>query len=134
MPIEVPVKESIAIEEGKHTGEITDVKQETRGDEGYTYIDVHVTVDDLKKKDGKPVTIKAGHPATISLKSGLGKLIQDFGCTEDEIREAIEKEENIDIEKFIKKGMPVTYMTKNEKSKDGGLFAVIVDGTLRPAK
>lgn len=131
MPIQVPVKESISIEEGKHTGEITDVKQETRGDAGYTYIDVHVTVDDLKKQDGTPVTIKAGFPATISEKSGLGKILQEFGCKKDQIADATGK--TLDIEEFIKKGTAINYMTKNEKSESGGIFAVIVDGTLRPA-
>jgi len=130
MAILVNVKESVEVKQGVHKGEITDVKMETRGDAGYTYVDVHVTVDDEKKSDGTPLTIKKGFPATISLKSGLGKVIQDFGCTKAELEKNTGK--SIDVQKYLRKGAKVEYMTKNVKSEGGGQFAEIVEDTFKP--
>ena len=63
------VKEVIHIPDGKHTGHITNMIREVRGD--YDYIDIYVELDDM---DGE-ISIKTGFPAGISEKSTFGKFL-----------------------------------------------------------
>lgn len=90
-----------------------------------------MSVDSEKKNDGSPLTIKKGFPATISLKSGLGKCLMDFGCTKAELEKNTGK--SIDVSKYLRKGLKVEYLTKNVKAEGGGQFAEIVEDTLKPA-
>jgi len=128
MPILVKGRESISIPEGKHTGKIQQVTKEVRGKEGYEYLDVYVTVDGVKNSKGEEVTIKYGCPFDLTPNTKLGKLLMNFGVT----RKQIESGEEIDIEEILKKGTPVSFMTIDEKT-DRGVFARIVDDSLKPA-
>lgn len=127
MPIMVKGRESVTIPEGKHTGKISDIKQEARGKEGYEYLDVHVTVDGVQNTKGEDVTIKYGCPFDLTPNTKLGKLLMLFGLDKD----TIVKEEEFDIEKHLEKGAEVEFMTIDEKS-DRGKFARIVDDSLKP--
>jgi hypothetical protein len=61
---EIKGRESISVEEGKHTGKI--VKLEKRENKEFVYIDVHVSVDGLQRKDGSLMTIKYGCPYDLT--------------------------------------------------------------------
>lgn len=127
MPIEIKGRESVAIPEGKHTGKIDDVKLETRGKEGYEYLDVHVSVDGVTNSKGEVVVIKYGSPFDLTPNTKLGKLLAEFGVT----KEQIEGGQPVDIEGILKKGAEVEFMTKDEKS-ERGKFARVIDDTLKP--
>lgn len=138
-PIVVKGRESISIPEGKHRGKITNIEQRVSKKEGYEYLDVHVSVDGLKNAKGELVSIKYGAPfdvtnidcctvATFIGNTKLGKLLMKFGVTEEQIKSG----ESIDVEKFLKKGRDVQFMTKDEET-DRGTFARIVEDTLKPA-
>jgi len=128
MPIVIKGRESVAIPEGTHNGKIVDLKQETRGKEGYEYLDVHVSVDSIKNTKGEPVSIKYGCPFDLTPNTKLGKLLMKFGVK----KEIIESGDPVDIEKHLRKGIGVRFMTKDEET-DRGTFARIVEDTLKPA-
>jgi len=119
--MEIPVKESIEIEDGKHYGKIS--KLEFRS-EPFEYVDIYI---DLDAGNGNTITIKDGCPATISTKSKLGQTMMRFGCTEKEISENTGK--TLDPEKYIKIGTPVEFMTMKDP-KSG--FSRVVEGSLKP--
>lgn len=110
----------MVIPEGKHVGKIAELKQETRGKENYEYLDVWVSIQNLKDSKGNQVTIKYGCPFDLTPNTKLGKLLKKFGCPEEKIKSG----ESVDIEKFLKKGMNITFMTKDEET-DRGTFARI---------
>lgn len=73
----IKAKEFKEIPEGKHTGNIYEVKlSETTRDREYTYIDFIVTLDDKGYED---ITLRFGVPANLSDVSKLGKLANDSG-------------------------------------------------------
>ena len=125
MTINVPVRESVEIDEGKHTGKITKLVPR---DEPYEYLDVFIELDDVKDSKGNAVTIKDGMPLGISLRSKLGKTLVRFGCEESEISDKAGNE--IDVEPFLM-NKKVELMTKNEETEKG-TFARVVEGTLKP--
>lgn len=127
MPIEIKGRESVAIPEGKHTGKIEDVKVETRGKEGYEYLDVHVSVDGVTNTKGEVINIKYGCPLDLTPNTKLGKLLMEFGVTKEEIEKGIA----VDIESVLKTGSEIQFMCKDEKN-DRGKFARIIDDTLKP--
>lgn len=60
MSIEIKGRESIKIEDGKHTGKIS--KVESRDVKEYTYLDCYVELSDIKTTKGEPVNIKYSIP------------------------------------------------------------------------
>jgi len=73
----IKAKEFKPIPEGKHTGNIYEVKlSETTKEKSYDYIDFIVTLDD---KGFEENTIRFGVPANLSDVSKLGKLCNDSG-------------------------------------------------------
>ena len=124
MKIELEVKETLDIEEGKHTGEIVDVQQrkvESKdGKETFDYIDLILSIDAYDK-----VTLKQSVPANLSAKSKLGQLVERFGGN-------LDSGSKIDIVSVFK-GKKVDYMTMNEDT-GRGVFARVVDGSLKPKK
>jgi hypothetical protein len=113
MPLVVKGRESVAIEEGKHKGVIRKVEKRT-SDEGYVYIDISLTVDDMKNSDGEPVIVKCGCPIDMTKNTKLGKVVMNFGVTPEEI----DAGEDFDLEKIFAVGKKVTYLTKNEPAND----------------
>jgi len=67
------VKEVVHIEDGKHTGHITNMIREVRAD--FDYLDIYVQLDDVEGD----VSIKTGFPAGISEKSTFGKFLISAG-------------------------------------------------------
>ena len=67
------VKDIVSIEDGKHTGHITNMIRETRMD--FDYIDIYVALDDINED----ISIKTGFPAGISVKSTFGKFLKSAG-------------------------------------------------------
>ena len=67
------VKEVVHIEDGKHTGHITNMIREVRAD--FDYIDIYVALDDI----AEDISIKTGFPAGISEKSTFGKFLISAG-------------------------------------------------------
>lgn len=67
------VKEVIHIEDGKHTGHITNMIREVRKD--FDYIDIYVELDDIEGQ----ISIKTGFPAGVSEKSTFGKFLISAG-------------------------------------------------------
>ena len=116
--MELEVKESIKLEEGKREGLI----------ENITYRDIEikgkkVTYADIEIKDKESgITLRYGASAYISEKSKLGKVLANF----IEIKTGLK----IDPEKILV-GKEVTYMTMNEKT-DNGEFVKIVDNSIKP--
>lgn len=102
------------IEDGMHTGLITDVKHRN---EPYGYIDVIIK----EKKSG--AELKMGYPDKITERTVLGKFLAkmgvklNVGIKVDLYRELIERE--------------VTFMTENEETEKG-VFARVIGGTIKP--
>lgn len=119
---ELICKESITIQEGKHTG-IVQVVEDRTTPQGYEYIDVYVTVDELKDLEDEPFTIKYGCPRNLSEASKLGKLLKNFVD--------IKPGEKYDP-KTILENKKVSYLTVEEKGTDGNSYAKIVEGSLKP--
>lgn len=69
--MEIEVKETNRLEDGKHKGKIIEVNFETRGSQEYEYVDVII--------DTGKMTVTAGYPATITEDTQLGKLLHRFG-------------------------------------------------------
>lgn len=113
MAINLPVKESISIPEGKHNAEITRIELDERG--GFRYIDVYYR---LTKPD---IELRSGCPANLSANSKLGKLISVFT--------KLKPGKDMDIQKILV-GQKVTLMTINEET-DRGTFARVVDGSVK---
>jgi len=122
---EIIGRESISIEEGKHTGKVSRI--EKRDTKEFVYLDVHVSVDGAEKGDGLPVTIKYGCPFDLTVNTKLGRLMMNFGVP----RSDIEAKRKVNVADVLKKGIKVQFLTQNEKT-DNGIFARIVDGTLKP--
>jgi hypothetical protein len=128
MAIDVPVRESVEIQEGKHKGTITKIAVRP---EPYEYLDIYIELDDVKDTKGNPVSVKEGMPLGISLRSKLGKTLIKFGCEESLIEEKAKAGESIDVEPYFK-NKKVVLMTTNE-STERGTFARVVAGSLKPA-
>jgi hypothetical protein len=124
---EIKGRESVSIEEGKHTGKI--VRLEKRENKEFVYLDVHVSVDGLQRKDGSLMTIKYGCPYDLTANTKLGKLLMNFGVSKSKI----ESGEGINIADSLKKGTKVQYLVQNEEGDKGGIFARIIDGSLKPS-
>lgn len=119
--MDIPVKEVIEIEDGKHFGKITKLDFRT---EPFEYVDIYI---ELESGDGNSVTIKDGCPASISVKSKLGQTMMRFGCPEKEIDDNTGG--TLDPEKFIKVDTEVELMTLKEPKTQ---FSRVVEGSLKP--
>ena len=117
------VQDTISIEEGKHTGIITDVIVRTSEAEGYEYIDIHVDTDDDK---GETVNIKFGFPKYISVNSSFGKFLTETGYS----FEAGDTVTIPDIKEYLK-GKTITFQSMNEEVKGKGTFARIIRETVK---
>jgi len=117
----IPMEKSKAIDEGKHEGAIVAV--DIRENKGYTYMDVSVTVGDLKKEDGSPFLLKAGYPLPMSAGSMTAKLFERFGITA-EVGQEIDENELI--------ATRCTYQVVAEEGKDGKTYSNILRQTLKP--
>lgn len=114
--MKVHLQKSTSIPEGEHKGVIHEVSYRM---EPYQYADLHLTVDDLKKGDDTPLTIKYGMPISdsISDKTTLGKFLMKFGFN---------LEDDIEIDDL--KGREVLFTTE----EDAKGFAQVT--TIRPKK
>lgn len=115
------VTETIKIDDGKHTGIISNVTRDPPSDiRRYDYTDIEITVTDHKKKP----QLKAGFPSTISDTSSLGRLLINAGMdfsVDEHIKINDVKELLVDKE--------VTFLSKNEKT-DKGEFSKIIRDTI----
>jgi len=117
------VQDTISIEEGKHTGTITDVIVRTSEAEGYEYVDIHVDTDDDK---GETVNIKFGFPKYISVNSSFGKFLTETGFS-------FERGDTITMED-IKNHLVskvITFQSMNEEVTGKGTFARILRETVK---
>lgn len=113
----IAVEESRTVPDGQHTGSIAKVVYEKRGEEGFPYVDVHVT------ESVSGVTIKAGYAASrITPETDLGRLLARFGAT-------VKPGQNAD---FSVLAGDVEFTTDTERSKNGRFARVQLD-SLRPA-
>ena len=111
--MEIEVKETKNLEDGKHDGKVTRVEYRT---EPFSYTDVYV-----KEKETE-FELKYGAPTSLTAKSKLGKLLSNFI--------ELKPGEKLDPEKVLV-GKKVQFMTMVEKTMDGE-FTKIVDGSLKP--
>ena len=119
----IVVTEPIKIDDGKHTGIITNIVRNLPNEKegrNFDYLDLVIKIDDVKKD----VELKVGFPTNISELSQLGRLLKKAGMdfTEgDQITVKDIKEQLIDRK--------VTFLSKNEKT-DAGEFARILRDTV----
>jgi len=117
------VTEPIKIDDGKHSGTITNVVRNLPNPEegrNFDYMDITIKVLDAKKEP----EIKVGFPTNISEVSSLGRLLKKSGfnfADGDEIQIADIKEQLMNKD--------ITFLTKNEKT-DVGEFARILRDTI----
>lgn len=117
------VEEAVTIPDGKHTGIIKKVTIENRADpktkETYRYVDLHCVI------DGVPdITLRAGFPAKITEKTGLGQLLRRFGAK-------VEVGAKIDPVSFLT-GKKVVFFTE-EETNTRGTFSRIDNNSIIPA-
>jgi len=112
--MEIEVKASANLEDGKHTGVVDNVEFRS---EPFSYVDVFV------KEQETGFIIKYGCPTLISEKTKLGKLLSKFA--------ELKVGSKLDPEKVLS-GKEVTFMTIVEKAKDGNEYCRIVDGSIKP--
>lgn len=110
--MEFEVKESIALEDGKHEGVISKIEYRT---EPYEYTDIFI------KDSVTGYELKYGCPSVISAKSKLGKLIRQF--------QEIEKGQKINPEKVLLE-KEVFFMTMQEQKGDN-TYTRVVDGSVK---
>lgn len=112
--MEIEVKESLNLEDGKHTGIIEKVEYR---EEPFNYTDIFI------KEQETGFIIKHGCPTLISEKTKLGKLLEQFT--------KLEIGTKLDPEKVLV-GKEVTFMTIMKKGKDGNEYNNVVDGSVKP--
>jgi len=109
--MEIEVKTSINLEDGKHNGTIEKVEFRI---EPYEYTDVFI------KEQETGFSIKYGCPTLISEKTKLGKLLAKF--VELKVGDKLDPE-------TVLVGKEVTFMTIMEKGRDGNEYNKVVDGS-----
>jgi len=112
--MEIEVKESKTINEGKHEGIITQIEYR---EEPYAYTDIFI--------ESEGITLKVGYPTTISEKSMLGNTLKRFGVK-------LEVGKKINPTKILV-GKKVEFITLN-KDRDGKEFAKVIPDSLKPLK
>jgi hypothetical protein len=112
--MEIEVKASVYVEEGKHSGEITKVEYRQTP---FEYTDIYIRV------DGVDATLKYGVPTKLSPNTALGVLLSSFG-------QPLQIGQRIDPEKALvgkKCEFLVMTQTKGEKK-----YSEVVKNSLRP--
>lgn len=112
--MELEVKESVSLEDGKHEGVISRVDYR---EEPYRYTDTYI-----KEKETE-FELKFGCPTSSSTNSKLMKLLSKF----QEIKPGMK----VDPEKVLV-GKEVIFMTLQEEGKDKKKYTRIVDGSVKP--
>ena len=112
-------KEFEPIEEGKHEGFIVDVKLREKP---YAYIDIYLSVEEMKKEDGSPLTVKASYPANLVEGSYLDQAL---------LRLEYQVSVGCEFDTDELKGIPVSYQTMNNESDDGKVYANVINKTVK---
>jgi len=115
-------KEFKEIEDGTHEGSIIQIDENVIR-KGFEYVDFFITVDDMKKENGDPLTLKASYPANLHEKSMLGEFIMRCGF------ELGEPGDDFDITKM--RGTTVRYQTLSSAGGDGKIYANILRETVK---
>ena len=122
MSLIIKCKEGInPIPDGSHTGTILEVN-ERKTEQGYEYVDILTTIEDVKDSEGHPFSIKYSCPNALSPNTKLGKLLANF--TE------LTPNKDYDLQ-VILVNKEVTFMTLKEKKGDAE-YSNIVAGSLKP--
>ena len=117
---EIIVTEPARLEDGKHTGTITNLVYR---DTPFKYADLHI------KPDGKDFELKVGYPQKISPGSALGDLLSRFGIQ-------LVKGQNINLYKEVV-GKKTEFVTISETVRKNGSereYSRIVKESVRPLK
>jgi len=112
------VQTSNILEEGEHTGLITEV-QERETVQGFNYIDVFIQVKECK--------IKTSFSDYISPTSKLGIVLERFGTR-------LEPDTEVDLEESLTGQECKFSVVKKLNKNDGKTYSNIINDTLRPAK
>ena len=124
MSLIIKCREGISpISDGLHKGTILEVN-ERKTTEGYEYVDILTSIEDVKDSEGHPYSIKYSCPNALSPNTKLGKLIANF--TE------LTPNKDYDIQVLLV-NRDVTFMTLKEKKGDNE-YSNIVPGSLKPVK
>ena len=117
--MEIEVTEPVILKDGIHTGKIVDVKSRefNKNGETITYIDIHIKANEVDFQ------VKAGYPANISEKSGLGKVLNAFGTS-------LKVGTTLDPSKVLV-GKEVSFQTTTKKT-DRGEFSEVLKDTIKP--
>lgn len=120
--LELEVKETLEIEEGKHTGIINKVMAIKYGD--YTYIKIHALMTDPDLKN-KKIELNLGFNANITENSQLGMLLK-------KAKFDLSVGDNITLEDIRKHltGSKITFLTQN-KQTEKGVFAEIIKESIK---
>ncbi len=121
MPVMATVKDIKEIEEGVHSGEITDISvREVKFDANVVkYLDIVIQT---MSKDGTDVDIRTSCPLNVSVKSDLGILLKALG-------EVLKPKEEIDLTKALIGKKVIFQTTNNDKG-----YADVLKETLRAKK
>jgi hypothetical protein len=115
--VQTPVKETVRVEDGVHTGKIVGVEERTKP---FNYIDFITTVDGMKSE----VKLKFGVPNSYNINpdgspaSKLAKVCKILGLT-------AKVGENIDLNKAI--GKSIKYQTITNETDNGSFANVVID-------
>jgi len=112
--MEIEVKESVSLEDGKHSGLVERIEYRT---DPYDYTDVYI------KELDTGFTLKYGCPTAVSDKSKLGKLLSRFI--------ELKKGSMVDPAKILV-GREVTFMTITKQGKNNKEYTEIVDDSVKP--
>ena len=113
--MEIEVKESVSLEDGKYTGVVTKVEYR---EEPYRYTDVTI------KEDSTGFELTYGCPTNDSEKSKLMQLLAKF--------KDIKPGDKVDPEQILLT-QKVSFMSIKEK-KDGNEYTRVVSGSVKPLK
>ena len=113
-------KENVSIQDGVHKGKIVKVEKNLHGD--YEYLDLFLTIEDTLS-DGKPFEIKYSTPYNLSEVSKFGKLLAKF--------KPLKAGEEYNLETIFL-ASTVSFMTQQDKGKDGNVYARIVENSIKP--
>ena len=119
-------KERIKVEDGMHKGIISNAECVNKN--GYDWVELTLTVDDLVKDDGNAVTIFARYNQAISPSSMLGKLISRVLNIE------IDPETMTEFEITDLRGKKVSYLTVTEIGKDKIEYQNVLRDTVKARK
>ncbi len=113
--LSIELKEPVKIDDGLHTGRITDVVLRITP-KGYKYIDMSVMLD-----EGDNFVLKASYARSESTKSELGKCCARFGFNLGKVN----------LNEF--KSLRVSFVTISEE-RDGNTYSNIAKNSLKPVE